>query len=214
MEFSDVQRASRQRLVKPATPGLPNSRATEGNGSHREVAKPAPLPSALEITPCHAGGTRDESKSSQLYVQSTLSIISSVTVNQGLKHDEAVYGRLDPIQTAMRDEKHASPSGPRPLLSMGDHGFRAEDHEHSVFCSTSFLTAAAPIGAPDEAEIQGTHPPDPLKGDHPHENRNLSLYSQCCACLARVEWESPRGGQACAAAECVGDHALPCRRDS
>ena len=156
MEFSDVQRASRQRLVKPATPGLPNSRATEGNGSHREVAKPAPLPSALEITPCHAGGTRDESKSSQLYVQSTLSIISSVTVNQGLKHDEAVYGRLDPIQTAMRDEKHASPSGPRPLLSMGDHGFRAEDHEHSVFCSTSFLTAAAPIGAPDEAEIQGT----------------------------------------------------------
>ena len=119
------------------------------------MAKPAPLPSALEITPCHAGGTRDESKSSQLYVQSTLSIISSVTVNQGLKHDETVYGRLDPIQTAMRDEKHASPSGPRPLLSMGDHGFRAEDHEHSVFCSTSFLTAAAPIGAPDEAEIQG-----------------------------------------------------------
>ena len=56
------------------------------------MAKPAPLPSALEITPCHAGGTRDESKSSQLYVQSTLSIISSVTVNQGLKHDETVYG--------------------------------------------------------------------------------------------------------------------------
>ena len=116
--------------------------------SHREVAKPAPLPSALEITPCHAGGTRDESKSSQLYVQSTLSIISSVTVNQGLKHDETVYGRLDPIQTAMRDEKHASPSGPRPLLSMGDHGFRAEDHEHSVFCSTSFLTAAATSAPP------------------------------------------------------------------
>ena len=120
------------------------------------MAKPALLPSALEITPCHAGGTHDESDSFQLDVQSILSTISITTVNQRLQPDEADHGRLHQMQTAMRDEKHASPC------------------VNSVLCSTHVLTAVAKSGAPDEAEIQGTHPPDPLKGDHPHENRNLT----------------------------------------
>ena len=109
-------------------------------GSHREVAKPALLPSALEITPCHAGGTHDESESFQLDVQSTLLYplsLSPLTVNQRLQPDEADHGRLHQMQTAMRDEKHASPC------------------VNSVLCSTHVLTAVATSGATDEAEIQG-----------------------------------------------------------
>ena len=135
------------------------------------------------------GGTRDESIISQ---HSTTIHLTNLRTRE-LKPAELPCDRLHQMQTVTRDVEH-------------------EDASKKLVHRSTGPWSPSPKSAPPTGPLEGRSPPT-----HPVKDGNtfgtLSLYSQCCARLARVRG-SLQGGQP-RAADCVGDHASHmCERDS